>query len=493
MFDLSHVLAAAEIIRLAAGLPGDARFILQQTIEQCGARPFVHVAGALDVKGDLRLDWENPPWDTDRFCGLVVEGDLKVAGSLTNFDMGGGPTLLVLGDVKADRIVQGGASWLLGRNVTVTRSFFGVYNDGYVFVGGDLRAAAVINYDHAFTVVGQTAGVAIDSRNGHAYVVDELFDEEFGLDWDELVIRARRDEPLTRSTPRATSIVVAASDANPALLAAALASGAPLESTDEFGNTPLLLALMDGRWENVRLLLDEGASLAAVNERRESVAHLLAHVTDEAKLRLVLSKSPKLDGTDGEERTPIMRAIEHSNLEYLRLLLDRGVALPAPRKRDGYPYSLGLAEKGQTAMLEFLVAAGADVSWRDEDDWTKEGYPLLHEAAWKGNDTSVRTLLRAGLSPDVREAKGRTPLRVMLDLASRVHEDAPDVPLAVATLLLGAGADPLVKANDGRDSLDVAMTSPDKRLLRAVFDAAVANGQLDAQRRAAAEARLAEP
>ena len=178
MLDLTSLMAVAEVLKLVSGFPGDAQYVLRETVARCEGMPFVRIAQDLEIDGDLLLDWDAPPWTEVKACGLLVEGNLKVSGRISNLQLEAGPTLVVLGNVQADRIAHGGASWLIQGTVRVGRSFFGVYNDGYAFVGGDLLAEIVVNDDHHLEVAGTIQGRKIDRSSGHAWLIEGLIDED---------------------------------------------------------------------------------------------------------------------------------------------------------------------------------------------------------------------------------------------------------------------------------------------------------------------------
>lgn len=267
MLDLTSLMAVAEVLKLVSGFPGDAQYVLRETVARCEGMPFVRVAQDLEIDGDLLLDWDAPPWTEVKACGLLVEGNLKVSGRISNLQLEAGPTLVVLGNVQADRIAHGGASWLIQGTVRVGRSFFGVYNDGYAFVGGDLLAEIVVNDDHHLEVAGTIQGRKIDRSSGHAWLIEGLIDEDGEVDFDAIWARDAQGLPILRTEPGTIDIHAAAEAFDSELLLLALARGANLELRDDFGNTPLLAAMAAGRMENARHLLRAGAIVDVVNDQ----------------------------------------------------------------------------------------------------------------------------------------------------------------------------------------------------------------------------------
>lgn len=99
------------------------------------------------------------------------------------------------------------------------------------------------------------------------------------------------------------------------------------------------------------------------------------------------------------------------------------------------------AYAGDTALLQRLVAGGANVSARDAFHLTP-----LHFAARQGHPTAVRLLLGAGAGVDVKDNEGWTPAH---DAARHGHG-------AVLHLLLEAGADANVHDLRGSRPIDIA-------------------------------------
>ena len=107
------------------------------------------------------------------------------------------------------------------------------------------------------------------------------------------------------------------------------------------------------------------------------------------------------------------------------------------------PPIIGAARDGNVALLEQLLASGADPNVRaGVNDWT----PLMH-AIHKNQPGSVRVLLAHGARPDER---GGTGVTALIMAAGYGYADS-------VKLLLGAGANPYLTAGDGTDALHAAI------------------------------------
>ncbi|MBI5918441.1 MAG: ankyrin repeat domain-containing protein [Nitrosomonadales bacterium] len=146
-----------------------------------------------------------------------------------------------------------------------------------------------------------------------------------------------------------------------AALRAILASGAYAQACDAEGNSLLMLAAQRGDLPMVRALLDAGANVNAV---------------------------------DGAGWSALTRAVYNPTLkqgfpEVVQALIDAGAALETPIGYGVRPLMLA-AGYGETAVVEVLLAAGADVLARNEGGYTalmmvtQKNYVdvinLLHEA-----------------------------------------------------------------------------------------------------------------
>jgi uncharacterized protein len=147
---------------------------------------------------------------------------------------------------------------------------------------------------------------------------------------------------------------------------------------------------------------------------------------DTAKAKALLDQgvNVNLKGSDG--RTPLTEAAFAGHAEMVKLLLDKG-GDPSIKKMDGADaFALG---QGHKEVAEIF-----------------QGISSLIEAAGTGDTKTVKTLLDKGISPNAKDAGGRTPLT---EAAWNGHTE-------IIKLLLERGANPNIKKSDGASPADLA-------------------------------------
>jgi truncated hemoglobin YjbI len=273
-------------------------------------------------------------------------------------------------------------------------------------------------------------------------------------------------------------------------------------------------AALAGRAETVRMLLDRGVGAdhpfylpvsvtgvafervvfvtplcAARMKRRSAVESLLlaaganedvftsAFLGDLTSLAPMLAADPSLaqatdPAVDVLDITPVEHAVAGGQVSALRLILDH-VTSPRP----GYARALrGAAARGSLAMIELLLAHGADATRIGVGRWVlhPELAPLLasrgaaidSSGSWIGASCTgnqgrkddpeyVRALLRYGASANDRRAgdpEGTTGVRALN--ATALHYAARAGFLQTIEVLIEHGADPDARDSHGRTPLD---------------------------------------
>lgn len=185
----------------------------------------------------------------------------------------------------------------------------------------------------------------------------------------------------------------------------------PRDDTLGFAFTPLLLAAWMGTPEQVRLLLELGASIKAISGQDRaaipgtmtcrwhgsSAAHLAAQRPDSEALHVLVNAGARVDVYDRLGRLPLHAALSSA--------------------RRGRIYE-------EVSTVQRLLEAGADPNAPvrgKRREATQVGDRPLHLAVDMGRADDVQALLSAGADPLVRDAQGLT----LLERAQRSARASP--------------------------------------------------------------------
>lgn len=110
---------------------------------------------------------------------------------------------------------------------------------------------------------------------------------------------------------------------------------AELEYRGFNGNTPLLLAAMEGNAMMVSRLIEAGADLYAVNDDFNGVLFNACYAASPEVIRLLVEAGADINDTNEEGTTALMYAASASRVECVKMLLSLG-ADPALHNEDGF-------------------------------------------------------------------------------------------------------------------------------------------------------------
>ncbi len=181
----------------------------------------------------------------------------------------------------------------------------------------------------------------------------------------------------------------------------------------------------------MRLLLRCGAAglvvfAAAAAAPKSDVADA-AMQGDKATVQKLLQQKADVNAQQIDGATALHWAVQSNDLQLAALLLHEG-AKPAAANRVGATPLLLAAQNGNAAMIERLLAAGADAN----APLTRTADTALMIAARTGKTEAVKVLLDHGAQPNAKEAWGGTTA-----LMWAISERHPDV----AKMLVEHGAD----------------------------------------------------
>ena len=170
--------------------------------------------------GDLRLDQLDLDMarneDGEYPFLLLVAGNLRVDGAITNEETDGAMGLIVLGDLHARDMVVGGQEIYVTGNVHVDGLFWGDYNHGDLTVEGDVHAALFIDTDqYHVNVAGRLDAVRhlsqwdeqrqwqdLETHDPSAFMEPDCLDDAddgLALDREAILARVRSKRPVFRA------------------------------------------------------------------------------------------------------------------------------------------------------------------------------------------------------------------------------------------------------------------------------------------------------
>ncbi|MFB8394082.1 ankyrin repeat domain-containing protein [Streptomyces yangpuensis] len=160
---------------------------------------------------------------------------------------------------------------------------------------------------------------------------------------------------------------------------------------------------------------------------------------DAAAVGAALAAGAAVEARDEQLRTPLLLAALGDHLAAAGLLVAAGADPNAPDSREDSPW-LVTGVTGSVRMMHLLLPAGPDLK-----QLNRFGGTSLIPAAERGHTGYVRAVLaETGIEVDHVNRLGRTALleAVILGDGGPRHEE-------IVTVLLAAGADPLLADHDG--------------------------------------------
>ncbi|KFZ25213.1 hypothetical protein V502_00309 [Pseudogymnoascus sp. VKM F-4520 (FW-2644)] len=214
-------------------------------------------------------------------------------------------------------------------------------------------------------------------------------------------------------------------------------AGANISAVDVRNETRLHIAALDGETEVVRLLLNAGASVLARNFNGATPLHMAARNDHEDAVQLLINAGSDLSSVSDRGATPLHWAVyDGAKVSTTKMLLDAGADVIA-RAHDGETPLHKAA--GYYKLMELLVNSGADVLAASNSGWTP-----LHSGVVLGCPEQVQLLLDAGADVKAKTRKGETALHFAAE--NMVFQE-------MVQLLLDGGADINATTGSGETAL----------------------------------------
>lgn len=238
-----------------------------------------------------------------------------------------------------------------------------------------------------------------------------------------------------------------------------LDAGMTLQAADaRFGNTALHMAATGGRIEMLRLLIDRGANVDAVNDDQNTPLHVAINNASSELVRALLQAGARTSIANVRGNQPLHLAVMRRRAEAVIALLDTGADLEA-RDGNGHTPLMTAARRNAFDMLALLLERGASIEAQSTGT-ADRGQNAVLLATTRGHLASLTSLLDAGAKPDVADASGRTALH------SAVRRQNGEL----TRILMRAGVDEVRVDNSGHSALSVAVNLRHPGIVTALLD-----------------------
>lgn len=219
-------------------------------------------------------------------------------------------------------------------------------------------------------------------------------------------------------TPLMVAIVNKQTEAAQLLLQA----GAVVDSRDRGGESALHKAVRSGHIASVELLLNAGASADAADGYGNTALHFASRYESIEMMRLLLADEPDINAINEEGLTALSLAARHNSASIRTLLKGAGGTTPIvaraavqrtlqaiDRPVNGASLWFIAAERGSLASLGALRRGGQDINQSDV-----LGRTALTIGAERGNDELLEWLLERGANPNQPDSDGNLPIAAAL-------------------------------------------------------------------------------
>jgi uncharacterized protein len=212
------------------------------------------------------------------------------------------------------------------------------------------------------------------------------------------LVRGAQDWPQnSNTTSNAGALLMqAASAGDLGATKSVIMAGAPVNASNEWGSTPVLLAAKQGQLDVVRTLLRAGAS---VDGRGAAMTPLAAAALGghTEVVKLLLSHGAQTDTSTETGESALVLAVRMNRLATAAALLNAGASLTVKNRQGDGLCMVAIAENFPD-MLALLLKHGVNPNTLDRD-----GLAPLYWAEYLKRDALAQLLLAGGADPQVRK------------------------------------------------------------------------------------------
>jgi ankyrin repeat protein len=203
-----------------------------------------------------------------------------------------------------------------------------------------------------------------------------------------------------------------------------------LNTTDDDGQTPLILAAIYDEYQLLEKLIANGAKLHKIDNDDIGLMTICLMKKNIQLLEFCLDRGLNVNQVD-DTQFPIEVAILNNRIDLVECLLNHGADINALNSL-GYPTLMLALDFSDSKMVELILGCQPNVNIKAED-----GTTALHLAVFdKDAEAICQKLIDLGADPNLTDDEGMTPLTALVNNDKKNDSYNPNV----VKLLLKAGA-----------------------------------------------------
>lgn len=241
-------------------------------------------------------------------------------------------------------------------------------------------------------------------------------------------------------------------------------AGANLSSQNRDGQTPLHIAAVNGDLTIAKYLVGQGADPEIREENGQAIIHIATSQGHEEFVQWLVDSGTDQEAKDKDQLTALHIAARCGYDKIISLLTKRPANLRAKDKYGQEPLTISAHKDGRKAIVEEMVARGAEIGARDVS-----GRSALEYSSLRGHTEIVRWLIENGAPFNHRDGFGRTALHYAVIYGH----------VETVRLLLSQGADVMAADKDGWTALHYANRIGDAEAKRTLMDAGADDARTD--------------
>ena len=199
-----------------------------------------------------------------------------------------------------------------------------------------------------------------------------------------------------------------------------------IDSKTREGDTPLMLAALNGKLRAVKWFLERGATVACEEKRGWNTLHHAAQGGDTDIISLIHTHLPNIDSKTREGDTPLMLAALCGKLYAVKWFLEKGATV-ACENDVGWNTLHYAAQAGDTDIISLIHTHLPNIESK-----TGNGYTPLMVAAFRGELLAVKWFLEKGATVACKDSRGWSMLHHAArggdtDIISLIHTHLPNI------------------------------------------------------------------